>query len=312
MASGSPAIGATQAGYFGQKFTTNDLTVSWDATSRTTLSFTYRYQDHLISEGQGTGAHNVPIPANNTTSGEVTIHENGGIFTAALRPAKNWDLNGSVEAMYNDNAFTPMGFRQLRHYRAHTIYRPKSWATVSGAFNDLERHNNTNNNQNFTGNTTAYFGPLDHADHSRVVSFGTELFPNDRYGLDFNYSYNDVYMADNICFQGAPMLMPGSTVAPAGNREWSALRPGRSRSWIEYGAVRAGQRFRRRSDAVCLSSVHVAQEEGSLQSGLSRQLGERQPVLYRCRRRQRLAGIEVSNAVPELLMGVQAGADLEG
>jgi hypothetical protein len=213
--SGSPAIGATQAGYFGQRFTTNDLTVSWDATPRTTLSFTYRYQDHLISEGQGTGAHNVPIPANNTTSGEVTIHENGGIFTAALRPAKNWELNGSVEAMYNDNAFTPMGFRQLRHYRVHTIYRPKTWATVSGAFNDLERHNNTNNNQNFTGNTTAYFGPLDHVDHSRVVSFGAELFPNDRYGLDFNYSYNDVYMADNICFQGAANAMPGSTVAPA-------------------------------------------------------------------------------------------------
>ena len=109
----------------------------------------------------------------------------------------------SVEAMYNDNAFTPMGFRQLRHYRVHTIYRPKSWATVSGAFNDLERHNNTNNNQHFPGNTAAYSGPLDHVDHSRAVSFGAELFPNDRYGLDLNYSYSDVYMADNICFQGA-------------------------------------------------------------------------------------------------------------
>ena len=43
----------------------------------------------------------------------MTIHENGGIFTAALRPASNWDLNGSAEVMYNDNAFTPMGFRQI-------------------------------------------------------------------------------------------------------------------------------------------------------------------------------------------------------
>ena len=77
-----------------------------------TFSFTWRYQDHLISEGQGTAAHNIPIPANNTTSGEVTIHENGGIFNAALRPTQNWDINGSVEVIYNDNAFTPMGFRQ--------------------------------------------------------------------------------------------------------------------------------------------------------------------------------------------------------
>ncbi|MGB7267189.1 MAG: hypothetical protein WBC92_16860 [Terracidiphilus sp.] len=213
--SGSPAIGTTQAGYFGQMFTTNNATVSWDATPRSTFSLTWRYQDHLISEGQSTSAHNIPIPANNTTAGEVTIHENGGIFNAALRPTSNWDLNGSVEMMYNDNAFTPMGFRQMQHYRVHTIYRPKSWATVSGAFNDQERHNNTNNNQNFPGNTTAYFGPLDHVDHSRVVSFGTELFPNDRYGLDLNYSYNDVYMADNICFQGAAGAQPGGTVAPA-------------------------------------------------------------------------------------------------
>ena len=228
--SGSPAIGTTQAGYFGQRFTTNNLTVSWDATPRSTFSFTWRYEDHLISESQGTAAHNIPIPANNTTSGEVTIHENGGIFNAALRPAANWELNGSVEAMYNDNAFTPMGFRQLRHYRVHTLYRPKTWATVSGAFNDLERHNNTNNNQNFPGNTTAYFGPLDHVDHSRVVSFGTQLFPNDRYGLDFNYSYNDVYMADNVCFQGAAGAMPGGTVAPAAATQSGSL----------CGAVAAG------------------------------------------------------------------------
>jgi hypothetical protein len=213
---GSGAIGAPTPAYFGQRFTTNNLTVSWDATPRATFSFTYRYQDHLISEGQGSGAHNVPIPANNTTSGLVTIHENGGIFNAAVRPAKNWDLNGSVEAMYNDNAFTPMGFRQLRHFRVHTIYRPKTWATVSGAFNDLERHNNTNNNQSIAGNTTPYAGPLNHVDHSRVVSFGTELFPNDRYGLDFSYSYSDVYMADNICYlANASAALPGAAI-PAG------------------------------------------------------------------------------------------------
>jgi hypothetical protein len=214
FATGGPAIGGTQAGYFGQMFTTNNATVSWDATPRTVFSFTWRYQDHLISEGQGTAAHNIPIPANNTTSGTVTIHENGGIVTAAFRPATNWDINGSFEAMYNDSAFTPMGFRQLRHYRVHTLYRPKSWATVSAAYNDLERHNNTNNNQNFPGNTGAYFGQLDHVDYSRVFSVATELYPNEHYGFDLSYSYNDVYMADNGCFQGAATLMPGSTNVP--------------------------------------------------------------------------------------------------
>ena len=241
-ATGGPAIGGTQAGYFGQRYTTNDATVTWDATPRSTYSLTWRYQEHLISEGQGTGAHNVPIPANNTTSGEVTIHENGGILTAALHPASNWDLNASAEAMFNDNVFTPMGFRQLLHFRMHTIYRPKSWATVSGAYNDLERHNNTNNNRNFPGNTTAYYGPLEHFDYSRIASLGAELFPNDRYGLDFNYSYSDVYMRDNICFQGAASALPGGTVAPAaavaGGTLCGAVAAGHGANNVLFGPAR--------------------------------------------------------------------------
>ena len=213
---GSSAIGTALPAFFGQRFATNNVTVSWDATPRTTFSLTYRYQDHLIAEGQGNAPHNIPIPANNTTSGTVTIHENGGIFNAAWRPTDKWDLNGSVEAMYNDNAFTPMGFRQLRHYRAHAIYRPKSWATVSGAYNDRERHNNTNNNQDFPGNTTPYAGPLDHVDHSRVGSINADLFPNERYGVDLNYTYSDVYMADNICYLAAASAALPGAATPSG------------------------------------------------------------------------------------------------
>jgi hypothetical protein len=85
---------------------------------------------------------------------------------------------------------------------------------VSGAFNDLERHNNTNNNQHFTGNTTPYYGPLNHVDHARVVSVGTELTPNEHFGFDLSYSYNDVYTSENICFQGAASPLPGGLVAP--------------------------------------------------------------------------------------------------
>ena len=225
---GSGPIGTPAGAYFGQRFATNDATVSWDATPRSTFSLTYRYGQHVIAENAfsaatttapenpGGNPGNVPIPVNSTTDGVVTINENGGIFSAALRPADNWNLNGSVEAMYNDNVFTPMGFRQLRHYRVHTIYRPKSWATVSGAFNDLERHNNTNNNQSLPGNTTPYAGPLDHVAHSRVGSVAAELFPNDRYGLEFSYSYSDVYMSDNICYlANASVALPGAAI-PAG------------------------------------------------------------------------------------------------
>jgi hypothetical protein len=200
---GSPN-GAPLPEYFGQKLITNDLTGSWEVTARTTLSLTYRYRTHSIVQDAATG------PSSTVT----TINENGGIINAAFRPAPNWSINGSVEALYADNAFTPVAPRQTRHYRVHTLYRPKPWATLSGAFNDLERHNNTSN----TG-TAPLDGPLNHIDYSRVFSLGADLAPNEHFALDFNYAYSDVYAATNICYlngspnAGANTFLPGAVAS---------------------------------------------------------------------------------------------------
>ena len=235
--SGASYVNQPLPSYFGQKLLTNNLTGTWEAASRATLSLTYRYRTHTIAQGM---PDNVPLPASNTgpdcsgsatgvtcTGGTVSINENGGIFNAAVRPAKNWELNGTVEVLYDDNAFTPVGPRQTKHYRVHTTYRPRPWATFSGAFSDLERHNNTNNNQatvalfvppsttpapNGTASTgTPYDGPIQHVDRSRVASLGAVLAPNERYGFDFNYAYSDVYASTNICYlNGATATLPGA------------------------------------------------------------------------------------------------------
>jgi hypothetical protein len=231
---GSAPVGTSLPAYFGQRFLTNDLTGTWDATSRVTLSLTYRYQKHVIAENAfvaatstvpadpGGNPGNIPLAVNATNDGTVTIDENGGILTAALRPTANWNINGSVEMLYNDNAFTPMTPRQTRQYRVHTMYKAKSWAVLSGAYNDVEHHNNTNNDQSaVAAKDVAYAGPLDHVDYSRVVALGAQLFPNDHYGIDFNYAYSDVYMADNICYLGGAATglpaasTPSGTTCPA-------------------------------------------------------------------------------------------------
>jgi hypothetical protein len=159
-----------------------------------------------------------------SVGGTVTINENAGVFTAAMRPTANLELNGSVEMAYADNALTPVSPRQLWHYRVHARYRPKPWATISGAFNDLERHNNTNNNQAaVTAGDDPYEGPLDHVDHTRIASLSGMLLPNDHYGLDFSYAYTDVYAATNICFDNGaqnssakPSAYPGTATLTAG------------------------------------------------------------------------------------------------
>ena len=195
---GSPAIGAPAYGFMGQLYFTNNLTASWDISPRTTLGLTYRYQDHDIAEGN---PHNIPLPVGAVTGGTVTIHENAGILTAAVRPTANWDLNGSAEIGYDDNALTPVSPRQLRHYRVHSVYKPRTWAVISGAYNDLERHNNTNNNQSaVAAGDDPYEGPLDHVDYSRVASLSASLTPNEHYSFDISYIYSDIYTATNICF----------------------------------------------------------------------------------------------------------------
>lgn len=225
---GSGAIGTPLPDYFGQRFLINNLTASWAATPRTLLSLTYRYRTHLIGEGI---PHNAPLAAGATTNGTVTINENGGIFNAALRPTDKLNINGTVEVLYDDNAFTPMGPRQTKHYRMHTLYKPKTWATVSGAFNDLELHNNTNN----TG-ATPVDGPLQHTAHTRVASVGTSLAPNEHWGLDVNYAYSDVYMAGNICYDAAASATLPGAAPPSGS-----LCPGatvRGTNYYEFGPVR--------------------------------------------------------------------------
>jgi hypothetical protein len=206
---GSGAVGTPLAAYFGQNFLTNDLTGTWDVSSRATVSLTFRHETHTIAQGS---PHNVPLAVGATGDGTVTIHQDGGIFNAALRPSANWTVNGSVEVLYADNAFTPVAARQTKHYRVHTMYRPKPWATISGAFNDLERHNNTNNNQSAVlAGDDPYEGPINHVDHSRIASIGVVLSPNVHYSLDLNYAYSDIYTATNICYNnGATATLPGT------------------------------------------------------------------------------------------------------
>jgi hypothetical protein len=202
-------IGTANA-YFGQSFLTNNVTGTWDASPRATLALTYRYRTHVIALGF---PHNVPSTGSSDTGsaspagGTVTINENGGIFNVALRPTNQWDLNGTVEIAYADNVYTPIAPRQTKHYRVHTLYRPKPWATLSGTFNDVEHHNNTNN----VVGTPTPDGPLQHVDYSRSASLGAVLTPNEHVGFDFNYAYTDVYTATNICyFSAASTIFPGA------------------------------------------------------------------------------------------------------
>jgi hypothetical protein len=223
--------GTLTANYYGQEYVINNATVSWDATQRARFALTYRYSNRNIGQGIP-HAGPIPIVVSDPVSGTIAITENAGIFNAALRPTKDWELNGTVEIGYADNAFTAVGQRQFKTFRVHTLYRPKSWATISGSYSDRERHNNTNNNQDVVAAGDAnYNGPLNHVDYNRIGSMAVVLAPNERYSVSANYSYSDVYAATNICYSsgatatapGAAQVTSGGTPALcAGNATWLA------------------------------------------------------------------------------------------
>jgi len=231
---GNPTpVGTPSLGFFGQRFITNDATLTWNGWSRATLSLTYRHRNHVIGEGESpTIAHNTALTNGATTGGTVTINEDGGIMNIALRPSSKWDVNGSAELLYDDNVFTPVAPRQTQHYRVHTLYRAKSWATLSGAYNDLERKNNTNN----TG-VAPLDGPLGHLDHSRVASVGAQMFPNEHFGLMLDYSYSDIYTTTNICYDGAGSAAAPGAATPSGTACPSSS-PDRGVTYYDFGPVR--------------------------------------------------------------------------
>ncbi len=202
--------------YYGQEYLINNLTGSWDVAARVKFSLTYRYSNRNIGQGvphQGP----IPIAPGDPVSGTITINENAGVFNAALHPAKNWDLNGTVEIGYADNAFTAVGQRQFQIYRVHTIYKPAGWATITGSYSDRERHNNTNNNQDAVGaGDVNYNGPINHVDHNRIGSMGVSLTPNERISFNLNYSYSDVYATTNICFSSGATTASATTPAVPG------------------------------------------------------------------------------------------------
>jgi hypothetical protein len=231
-------INGTQVyNYYGQNYVINNLTASWDPWTRAKLSFTYRYSNRNIGQGV---PHQGPIPVvvSDPVSGTISIDENAGVLNVALHLAKDWDLAGSAEVGYADNAFTAVGQRQFRIYRVHTLYKPKGWATISASYSDRERHNNTNNNQDVVSAGDAnYNGPLNHVDYSRVGSMGLTLAPSEHYAVSINYSYSDVYAATNICYSSGAAAatatnpaIPGAATITAsgapnlctGNATWMA------------------------------------------------------------------------------------------
>ena len=157
-----------------QKTNTNTFLAAWDVTPRARLSLGYRYRSRTITQLE------------NVTQ----IHENWGLFGAALRPTPQLRINVNFDGMYADNTFTRISPRQLQHYLVRTTYQPRPWLTLSGTANIFESRNNV---------TT-----VNHLEHNHEFSFGASIAPGEKWSLDLSYGYNDVYSTTILCYGSTP------------------------------------------------------------------------------------------------------------
>lgn len=177
-------LATTDDEFLNQKTHTNTSMLIWDVTSRAQINGGFRYRSRVI---------------NNAAGDSIPIHEDWGFLGATLRPGPNLRINFNLESMYADNSFTRISPRQMQHYIVRTTYKPRTWLTLAGTVNIRESRNNVDT--------------VNHLTHNRDFSFGANIGWSEKWSLDFNYSYNDIYSSTLECYASTP-APPSATPAP--------------------------------------------------------------------------------------------------
>jgi hypothetical protein len=125
------------------------------------------------------------------------INEHGPAFGVWVRPVDSLRINLEAEATTADNFLTRISPRQQQNYRARAMYKPKSWATISGTMNIWEARNSQID--------------VEAKQHYRNMGGSAMLFPNQQFSLELNYNYTDILQNAFICYNGS-FIAPGASV----------------------------------------------------------------------------------------------------
>lgn len=231
-----------------QRTKANTLLVAWDVAPRVRLSIGHRYRSRLITNADGDA---------------IPIHENWGLFGAALQPTPQLRVNFNVDAMYADNAFTRISPRQLQHYRARATYKVRPWMTFAGTVNLFESRDNVQT--------------VNHLEHNRDFSFATTIAPGEHWSIDMNYAYDSVFSRTDECYvSSTPPPSAGTAPAVCQAAGLPSLSNGYYNQPTQYGSigftlapvkkVRASGGYRMTAINGNTDSINARQVPGSLQS----------------------------------------------
>jgi hypothetical protein len=138
----------------------------------------------------GRGAFEFITPVVTFSPGQVLINEYSGLFGIWVKPVQNWRISFDTELMSADNVFTRISPRQWQEYRVRSVYKPKSWMSLSGSIRIWEGRDNVTQ--------------INNLQHDRSYGFSATFDPSPRWAIDFSYDYNDVFSQILVCYPGTP------------------------------------------------------------------------------------------------------------
>lgn len=208
--SGPDVTQAAINNFLGQDSKINTFDLEYDFTKSISAHMGFRYLRRDIAVGLnyvtvGTFFPKLPtrggctqVVNNVCTLTTVVQNENdfteingySGLFGISARPTKDLRIIFDTELYSADNTFTRIVPRQYQDYRVRASYKPREWVNFGSAIVIREGRNNVID--------------VGHLEHNRSYSFYADMSPNDKFSLDLNYDYNDIFSRTRICFVTTP------------------------------------------------------------------------------------------------------------
>jgi hypothetical protein len=181
----------TTPAFLSQKILQNTALFTDTLSSQAKISVGWRYKIRAISDPHAT---------------KLTWNENWGLYGAVFQPAHfvkinlNFDTMNSafvsgkavdsetstIVPLTNSNTFTRIAPNRSYNFRARTTIKPAKWIDLAVAAKVYKAMNDD--------------PMVNHTEHNNDISFATSIHPNDQLSVEFNYAYDSVYSATNLCY----------------------------------------------------------------------------------------------------------------
>ncbi len=134
---------------------------------------------------------------------EIPIHEHAALFGFWARPTSNFRISFDTEIMSADNSFTRISPRQSQEYRVRSKYKAADWLNLNGSITIWEGRNNV--------------FQVNDLQHNRAYGISALIQPNEKYGIEIGYDYNDVFSQVLICYISVAAGQPGPGIQACPN-----------------------------------------------------------------------------------------------